>query len=83
MKFGILYSKVLKRYAVLFDLLFNVIEEFGIEELAQRNVKTIADFLKRYDARILALGVQHTVDCGRRNARAVCKHVHGDPLFMA
>lgn len=69
--------------AALAYLLLQVVEKITIEEGAQGDAETVTQFFERYDPRILALFVQHTVNGGGRDARKVGEGVHGNIPLVA
>ena len=67
----------------LFDFLLQIVEELGIEELADGDIHSVANLLKRYDAGVHALLIEHTVNGGRRNPGGVRQRVDRDLLLLA
>lgn len=67
----------------LFDFLLQIVEEIGVEELADGDVHAVADLLERYDAGVHALLIEHTVNGGRRNPGSIGKRINCQLLLAA
>lgn len=67
----------------LFDFLLQIVEEIGVEELADGDIHTVADLFERYDAGVHALLIEHAVNGGRRNPGGVRQRVDRDLLLLA
>ena len=78
-----LHLRFLEEFFILFDLLFQVLKQIAVEEVADGNIYTVANLLDGNDTGVLAFFVQHTVDRGRSNAREISQCVHGKPFFLA
>ena len=67
----------------LLYLRIKIFKQWIIEKFADTDFKTVTNFLNGNDSRILAFGVQHTVNRGGRNAALVGKGVDRDTLLQA
>ena len=67
----------------LLDLRLKIFKQWIIEKFTDADLQAITNFLDRYNSRILAFGVQHTVNRGGRNAALVGKGVDCDTPLQA
>jgi len=49
-------------YLLLFNFLLQIVEQFTIEKLSYRYIKTIAELFNGNNAGVLTLFIQHTVN---------------------
>ncbi len=68
---------------LLFDLRLKIFKQRIIEKFTNADFQAITNLLDRNNSRILAFGVQHTVNRGGRNAALVGKGVDRDTLLQA
>ena len=71
---------------VLSQLLYLLLQSVEIrrgEELAQRDVQTVAELLDRDDRKIPSGIVHHTIPCGWRHTGAGCQLVRFDASYLA
>ena len=65
----------------LFYFLFQIFKKWVVEECAQAEIHTVANFLNSYDSRILAFGIEHAV-----NGEGAVSYTHLSgliPIFLA
>ena len=68
---------------LLFDFLLGAVEQRIIKELAHGDFQSVADLFDGYDAGVLALLVEHTVDGRGRYTADIRQRVDGDIPLVA
>ena len=68
---------------LLFDFLLSAVKQRIVKELAHGDLQPVADLFDGYNAGVLALLVEHTVDGRRRHAADIRQRVDGDVPLVA